>query len=126
MGDCKFQIIAFWVMLSSHCSLMSPSNLFSGYVAASGLPEPREDVSWILKVSSGLSLFNFLSTNIIFLQHAVAMALFARDIVRKMRELVKQLETKLGPDTGDLALRVGLNSGRTYCLWELLQNLLIM
>lgn len=48
------------------------------------------------------------------LQHAVAMALFARDIVRKMREVVKKLETKLGPDTGDLALRVGLNSGRTY------------
>ena len=56
------------------------------YVAVCGLPEPRED-------------------------HAVVMARFARDCRTKMNELTRQLETTLGPDTGDLKLRFGLNSG---------------
>jgi class 3 adenylate cyclase len=56
------------------------------YVAVCGLPEPRKD-------------------------HAVVMALFARDCMKKMGELVKQLELTLGPDTGDLANRFGLHSG---------------
>jgi Adenylate and Guanylate cyclase catalytic domain len=45
------------------------------YVAASGIPEPRED-------------------------HAFAMARFAQDILRKCSFIVKQLEVSLGPDTG--------------------------
>jgi hypothetical protein len=56
------------------------------YVAATGLPEARKD-------------------------HPVVMARFARDILYKFGVLVKQLEEKLGPDTGDLGLRVGLHSG---------------
>lgn len=56
------------------------------YVAVAGLPEPRKD-------------------------HAVVMALFARDCMEKMQELVRQLEVTLGPDTGDLANRFGLHSG---------------
>ena len=56
------------------------------YVAVSGLPEPRKD-------------------------HAVAMARFARDILHKMRDMVKQMVVELGPDTEDLGLRVGLHSG---------------
>lgn len=56
------------------------------YVAVTGLPEPRED-------------------------HAVAMARFARDCMTKMNDLSKKLETSLGPDTGDLCMRIGLNSG---------------
>ena len=43
--------------------------------------------------------------------HAVACARFARDILDKMRVLTNQLEVSLGPDTGDLSLRIGLNSG---------------
>ena len=39
------------------------------------------------------------------------MARFARDILYKMGELTKKLELSLGPDTVDLALKVGLHSG---------------
>ncbi|CAB9505736.1 Receptor-type guanylate cyclase gcy [Seminavis robusta] len=56
------------------------------YVAVSGLPKPRTD-------------------------HPVAMCRFARDIIAKMRSLTKALEVSLGPDTGDLDLRVGVHSG---------------
>ena len=56
------------------------------YVAVCGLPEPRKD-------------------------HAVVMSLFARDCMKKMKELVRELEVTLGPDTADLANRFGLHSG---------------
>lgn len=56
------------------------------YVAVTGLPEPRKD-------------------------HALAMARFALDSLRKMSELTKNLETTLGPDTADLSMRFGLHSG---------------
>ena len=56
------------------------------YVAVAGLPDPRKD-------------------------HAVAMCRFATDCLEQMRVLVRRLEVILGPDTGDLALRVGLHSG---------------
>lgn len=56
------------------------------YMAATGLPEERKD-------------------------HAVAMARFARHCMVKFESLVKELELSLGPDTGDLALRIGINSG---------------
>lgn len=51
-----------------------------------GLPEPRKD-------------------------HALGMARFSRDCIHRFNELASQLETTLGPDTGDLAVRVGLHSG---------------
>jgi hypothetical protein len=56
------------------------------YVAVVGLPERRGD-------------------------HAIVMAKFARDCRRKFHELCSQLETYLGPETGDLGLRIGLHSG---------------
>jgi class 3 adenylate cyclase len=56
------------------------------YVAVTGLPEPRKD-------------------------HAVAMARFSRDCMVRMRSLCKQLEVTLGPDTGDLSMRMGIHSG---------------
>ncbi|KAL3938864.1 MAG: hypothetical protein SGBAC_006303 [Bacillariaceae sp.] len=56
------------------------------YVAVTGLPEPRDD-------------------------HAFVMAKFARECVIRFNELSKHLEVKLGPDTGDLAMRAGLHSG---------------
>jgi len=43
--------------------------------------------------------------------HAVAMAYFANDCLRKMNNLTGKLEVSLGPDTGDLTMRVGLHSG---------------
>lgn len=56
------------------------------YVAVTGLPDPRKD-------------------------HAVIMARFARAILEKMEILTKDMERTLGPDTGDLSLRIGMHSG---------------
>lgn len=56
------------------------------YVAVAGLPEPCED-------------------------HATVMSRFASDCKKKMNDIVKVLEVSLGPDTADLAMRIGLHSG---------------
>lgn len=56
------------------------------YVAVTGLPEPRKD-------------------------HAIAMCRFARDCMFKFRGLTKKLEVTLGPDTSELDMRMGINSG---------------
>ena len=37
------------------------------------------------------------------------MAIFARECLKKMQVLAKELEVKLGPDTGDLSMRFGLH-----------------
>ena len=50
------------------------------YVACCGVPEPNED-------------------------HATVMAQFARECLRKFQTVVQDLELKLGPDTGELAMR---------------------
>ncbi|KAL7557469.1 hypothetical protein ACA910_019319 [Epithemia clementina (nom. ined.)] len=56
------------------------------YVAVCGLPDPRSD-------------------------HAVVMARFARDCLQRMHDLTGKLEVILGPDTGELGMRIGLHSG---------------
>jgi class 3 adenylate cyclase len=56
------------------------------YVAVTGLPEPQE-------------------------QHVIIMAKFTSDCMKRMNEVTKELEVKLGPDTGDLSMRFGLHSG---------------
>jgi len=56
------------------------------YVAVTGLPDPQDD-------------------------HAVIMAKFAYECMCKMEDLVEKLEVKLGPDTGDLSMRLGMHSG---------------
>mmetsp|Transcript_24964 Transcript_24964/g.58576 ORF Transcript_24964/g.58576 Transcript_24964/m.58576 type:complete len:1202 (+) Transcript_24964:64-3669(+) len=56
------------------------------YVAVSGLPDPRSD-------------------------HAIVMSKFARDCREQFNELCSSLENTLGPETGDLHLRIGLHSG---------------
>ena len=56
------------------------------YVAVTGLPEPRKD-------------------------HALAMAKFASDTLLTCQEVVKRLELTLGPDTGELGIRIGVHSG---------------
>ncbi|CAB9513648.1 Receptor-type guanylate cyclase gcy [Seminavis robusta] len=43
--------------------------------------------------------------------HALLMIKFARGCLAQMSKLTRQLEGTLGPDTGELALRVGLHSG---------------
>jgi class 3 adenylate cyclase len=56
------------------------------YVAVAGLPEAMKD-------------------------HAVVMAKFASDIMKQVHKSTRKLEVSLGPDTGDLSLRIGLHSG---------------
>ena len=56
------------------------------YVAVTGLPEPNKD-------------------------HAVVMCRFARECLTQFNDLSSKLEVVLGPDTGDLDIRVGLHSG---------------
>ena len=56
------------------------------YVAVAGVPNPRSD-------------------------HALVMAKFARDTMVAVQDLVKRLELTLGPDTGELGIRIGLHSG---------------
>jgi class 3 adenylate cyclase len=56
------------------------------YVAVTGLPEPQA-------------------------KHAVIMAKFAGESLLKMNQVTRDLEVVLGPDTGDLTMRVGLHSG---------------
>merc|ERR1719162_2362060 len=58
------------------------------YVAVCGLPEPRDN-------------------------HAVAMARFAFECIKKMTEKTRELEMTLGPGTADLRLRIGFHSGPT-------------
>ena len=55
-------------------------------MAVCGLPDPRAD-------------------------HAVIMARFALDCMSRMQALTKKLEIMLGPDTGDLSMRIGIHSG---------------
>jgi class 3 adenylate cyclase len=56
------------------------------YVAVTGLPDPQP-------------------------AHAETMILFAAQCLQKMRMLVPKLGRRLGNDTNDLALRIGVNSG---------------
>lgn len=56
------------------------------YVAVTGLPQPQPN-------------------------HALLMVKFARDCLARMPNLLKKLATTLGPDTCDLAMRVGIHSG---------------
>ena len=53
-------------------------------LAVTGLPEPQDE-------------------------HAIIMAKFARDCMQKMHQVTSALEVRLGPDTGDLSMRFGLN-----------------
>jgi class 3 adenylate cyclase len=56
------------------------------YVAATGLPEPQDN-------------------------HAIIMVRFARDCMVKVNELKHELVDKLGADTAELEMRVGIHSG---------------
>eukprot|EP00980_Cylindrotheca_fusiformis_P011505 scaffold2696_cov104-Cylindrotheca_fusiformis.AAC.4 len=56
------------------------------YVAVTGLPTPQDD-------------------------HHLRMIRFARRMLDKMSVQTKALETTLGPDTGNLAFRIGIHSG---------------
>ena len=44
-------------------------------------------------------------------EHPVNMARFAREMMHQMSIIVNQLEVSLGPETAELTLRIGMNSG---------------
>ncbi|KAL3938546.1 MAG: hypothetical protein SGBAC_006566 [Bacillariaceae sp.] len=44
--------------------------------------------------------------------HVLAAARFARDIISEWSDLATKLEVALGPDTGDLKVRIGIHSGQ--------------
>ena len=56
------------------------------YVAVAGLPEARSD-------------------------HAVAVTRFAMECLNIFAQVTSKLDVSLGPDTSDLALRIGIHSG---------------
>lgn len=56
------------------------------YVAVTGIPNPQS-------------------------KHAVIMARFAWDCLNKFSDMKGELEKKLGPDTSDLGIRIGMHSG---------------
>ena len=72
--------------MSSPPPNLKPNTFTLQYVAVTGLPEPHE-------------------------KHAVLMCRFAWDCMKKMEQLVRELEVSLGPDTGDLSMRFGIHSG---------------
>lgn len=72
--------------LASRRGVFKVETIGDSYVAVAGLPEPRPD-------------------------HAVVMVKFASDVREKTGDLVKRLSRALGPDTADLEIRIGLNSG---------------
>ena len=94
-------------------------------VAVAGLPDPRE-VS-VLSGQRSLVTSDVIRRSVFYLpilltrsrfhnflplkDHAVVMCRFARDCLNVFNKMVKRLEVTLGPDTGDLGLRLGLHSG---------------
>eukprot|EP00934_Nitzschia_sp_Nitz4_P000060 Nitzschia sp. Nitz4//scaffold32_size149145//116844//124363//NITZ4_002897-RA/size149145-snap-gene-0.11-mRNA-1//1//CDS//3329548123//60//frame0 len=72
------------------------------YMAVSGLPVERNlTTSWCLDLPTEPNE-----------HHALSMAKFARACMEKFVILTKKLEIGLGPDTAELALRVGMHSGQ--------------
>eukprot|EP00980_Cylindrotheca_fusiformis_P000042 scaffold14_cov130-Cylindrotheca_fusiformis.AAC.12 len=57
------------------------------YVAAAGIPDPMDN-------------------------HAIVACKFARDALKKIKEITHQMEVSLGPDTAALDLRIGIHSGQ--------------
>ena len=56
------------------------------YVAVAGFPDAQKD-------------------------HAVRMVRYGSSCLTRFNQIVRRLETSLGPDTGDLQIRVGIHSG---------------
>jgi class 3 adenylate cyclase len=72
--------------IARHRGIFKVETIGDCYVAVAGLPEPIKN-------------------------HAVVMAKFSNDIMNQIHMMARRLEVSLGPDTGDLTLRIGLHSG---------------
>jgi len=71
-------------MLAYRYSMSRAESVGDSYVAVSGIPEPTDE-------------------------HAVLSCKFARSCLKKMQETTVKLEVSLGPDTAELALRIGIH-----------------
>ena len=72
--------------VASRRGVFKVETIGDSYVAVCGLPRPNS-------------------------RHATAMARFAHECMMSFKHTVRRLESTLGPDTGDLGLRIGLHSG---------------
>jgi len=73
-------------VIAKRLSVFKVETIGDSYVAVTGLPEPQAN-------------------------HAVIMARFARECLSRMSQVTSELEVTLGPDTGDLGMRLGMHSG---------------
>ena len=88
VGDC-YGMFENWQCVKStclSCTHLGFPFLYFFTVAVAGCPDPMKN-------------------------HAVVIARFALECMTTMDTLTKRLEVTLGPDTGDLAVRIGLHSG---------------
>ncbi|CAB9512390.1 Receptor-type guanylate cyclase gcy [Seminavis robusta] len=72
--------------LARHRNVFKVETIGDQYLAVAGLPEPQPD-------------------------HAYIMARFARSCMLKMTEVMAALQPRLGPETSNLKLKIGLHSG---------------
>lgn len=72
--------------LAKRCGVYKVETVGDCWVGVAGLPEPRRD-------------------------HFVAVSRFAVDMLNRMAVTTSRLESELGPDTGDLGIRIGIHSG---------------
>ena len=72
--------------MARHRQVFKVETVADCYVAVAGCPSPMKE-------------------------HATTISKFALACIDTMNSLTKRLEVTLGPDTGDLAVRIGLHSG---------------
>jgi len=72
--------------IAKHRNVFKVETVGDSYVAATGVPEPQRG-------------------------HAVIMARFAWECLIRMEQITRDLESTLGPDTGELIMRFGIHSG---------------
>eukprot|EP00980_Cylindrotheca_fusiformis_P029226 scaffold22762_cov127-Cylindrotheca_fusiformis.AAC.1 len=80
-------VFADLVGFTAWSSAREPHHVFILLETIYGLPEPTDD-------------------------HAVVACRFARECLKKMKDVTLKLEVSLGPDTSDLDLRTGIHSGQ--------------
>ncbi|KAL7568107.1 hypothetical protein ACA910_019505 [Epithemia clementina (nom. ined.)] len=73
-------------IVARRCKVWKVETVGDCYVAVAGIPDAQPE-------------------------HAVIMACFANSCLKRFAQATRQLETSLGPDTGDLKMRFGLHSG---------------
>jgi hypothetical protein len=87
--------------IAHRCGVFKIETVGDCYVAVAGLPVVQED-------------------------HALRVAIFARDCLHCMGDLMRVLEISLGPDTTNLELRVGIHSGQVTGMCVMCTSLVLL